>query len=102
MRRRIDGTGLIAFLFVAIVSVAFAAQMHGQYVADASELWRDPYHDRNTHYLRSLDLTLDLRDADLMGYVADATRILVWPPFHPVVSSAVMMFGLSVPRVQRR
>jgi hypothetical protein len=61
-----------------------------QYWSDPAALWRDPYHDRNTHYRDGLNLALDLRALDPVAFAADATSDPIWPPLFPLALAFVL------------
>ena len=67
--------------------------MFAAYWADPGQLWRDPLHDRNTHYLNGLNLALDLAAGDAAAFMADAIADPVWPPLHATILSLVLGLG---------
>ena len=67
--------------------------MFGAYWSDPAVLWRDPYHDRNTHYLNGLNLSLDLMALDPAAFISDAIADPIWPPLHAVALSVVLLIG---------
>ncbi len=58
---------------------------------DPSALWRDVYHDRNTHLARGFDVALALRAGDGAGVLEALTRITVWPPLHPLLLGLLLV-----------
>jgi hypothetical protein len=50
------------------------------YQADPGALWRDPYHDRNSHFAAGLDIALALRAGDAGALLAALGKASVWPP----------------------
>ena len=53
-------------------------------------LWHDPYHDRNTHLSRGIDIALALRDLDPVGVLTAVTQGVTWPPLHALVLGVIM------------
>ena len=97
VQRRAFATGALGTALVAacviMAALTVAASLLAAYWADPAALWRDPYHDRNTHYLNGLNLALDLVALDPAGFLADATADPIWPPFHAVALAAVLAVG---------
>ena len=67
---------------VVLVAVAVATAPLLGYVADPAALWRDVYHDRNGHLSFGLDLALDVRAGDPLGFLQHIEQATVWPPVH--------------------
>ena len=86
---------LLGLPLVAGLALGFAAAILAGHLATPDALWRDVYHDRNSHLLRGLDLALDLRAADLTGFLLHATTGVVWPPLHPILMSLVLAPDLA-------
>lgn len=86
---------LLIFLVIGLIAFSVAGWLYVDYSNDPTTLWRDLYHDRNTHLSRGMALASDIRSLDPLAYLLDATAITVWPPFHAIFLSIVMaIFGL--------
>ncbi|CAN5190025.1 hypothetical protein BH10PSE11_BH10PSE11_08030 [soil metagenome] len=85
----------LIFLMIGLIALSGAWWLYADYSNDPTSLWRDLYHDRNTHLSRGMALASDIRGLDPLTYLLDATAITVWPPFHAIFLSIVMaIFGL--------
>ncbi|MCG6205048.1 glycosyltransferase family 39 protein [Rhodopseudomonas sp. HC1] len=82
-----------AFLIVLAVAIAIAAAMWISYERAPDQLWRGFYHDRNSHYSFGLDLALAARNLDPAWFFGELEKAKVWPPFHGLVLSAVLLVG---------
>jgi len=67
--------------------VAAAAAGHA---VDPGVLWRDPYHDRNSHFASALTFSLALRHGDAAVFLAEVARPTVWPPMQALALGAWM------------
>lgn len=90
-----DRVWLDRTLLVLVIGVtgAFATILFAEHLADAELLWRDVYHDRNTHLLRGIDYALALRSLDLAWFLSELEKARVWPPFHGLFLSGVLLVG---------
>ncbi len=82
-------TAVVAACMLAAV-LGTAGALLAAYWTDPAALWRDPYHDRNTHYLNGLNLSLDLTALDPLAFLVDATADPIWPPLHAIVLALVL------------
>ncbi len=86
----------VLLVAVGLIALGFASWLYWDYLRDPGSLWRDLYHDRNTHLSRGMALALDSRDLNPLAYLLDATAIVVWPPLHAIFLSVVMsVFGVN-------
>jgi hypothetical protein len=69
-----------ALLLLPALGIGLAAWLAWPVIVDPGLLWRDPYHDRNTHFSSGLTFALALRQGDAMAFVAELARPSVWPP----------------------
>ncbi|WP_420132564.1 glycosyltransferase family 39 protein [Rhodopseudomonas sp.] len=83
----------LAFLIVVAVAVGIAGMMLAAYYRAPDLLWRAFYHDRNSHYSFGLDLALAIRNLDPAWFFSELEKAKVWPPFHGLVLSAVLLIG---------
>lgn len=93
MKRRtlfLDAGGL---LLVAAVAAALAASMLLGYRAAPDLLWRDVYHDRNSHFAFGLDLALAVRDLDPVWFFSELEKAKVWPPLHGLALCLTLLLG---------
>ncbi len=86
----IDGA---AFVIVLAVAVGIAGAMWAAYAHAPDLLWRGFYHDRNSHYSFGLDLALAARNLDPAWFFGELEKAKVWPPFHGLVLSIVLLIG---------
>jgi hypothetical protein len=92
-------SGINAALFVILAALVAAAAaglaifMFAAYAADPDLLWRDFYHDRNSHFSLGLELALALRTFDPLWFFTELEKAQVWPAFHGLVLSAVLAVG---------
>jgi len=80
-------------LAVAAIALVAAAMAFRGYYEHSDDLWRQFYHDRNSHYAFGLDLALKARNLDLVGFLERLESAKVWPPLHGIVLSAVLLAG---------
>jgi hypothetical protein len=78
---------LVPVLALGLGLVAAAAHDHA---LDPGDLWRDPYHDRNSHFASALTLALALRHGDAAALLAEIARPTVWPPLQALGLGAWM------------
>ena len=78
---------------VAATAIGFAIIMFAAYAADPDLLWRNFYHDRNSHFSFGLDLAIAIRTFDPIWFFSELEKAKVWPPFHGLVLSAVLAVG---------
>jgi hypothetical protein len=78
---------------VAAAAAGLAIFMFAAYAADPDLLWRDFYHDRNSHFSLGLELALALRTFDPLWFFTELEKAQVWPAFHGLVLSAVLAVG---------
>ena len=78
---------------VAVAAIGLAVFMFTAYAADPDLLWRDFYHDRNSHFSFGLELALAMRTFDPVWFFSEIEKAKVWPPFHGLVLSAVLAVG---------
>ena len=83
---------------IAAIALGIAGGLFLDNWNNPATLWHDPYHDRNTHLSRGIDIALALRDLDPVGVLTAATREVTWPPLHPLVLGFIM----AVTRVDAR
>ena len=83
---------------IAAIALGIAGGLFMDNWNNPAILWHDPYHDRNTHLSRGIDIALALRDLDPVGVLTAATREVTWPPLHPLVLGVIM----AVTRVDAR
>ena len=86
----------LEYILVAIVAVTaatFAALLFANYYANPDLLWRDFYHDRNSHLSFGLDLAIAARDFDPVWFFSELEKSKVWPPLHGLVLSAVLLIA---------
>jgi hypothetical protein len=76
-----DKRGMLPALAVLVV----AGWMLAAYWGDAGALWRDPYHDRNSHFAAGLGIALALRTGDAAGLFLDLVQPSVWPPLQALL-----------------
>lgn len=93
-----SGTNAVSFdrvlsALVAAAAAGLAVFMFTAYAADPDLLWRDFYHDRNSHFSFGLDLALAVRTFDPVWFFTELEKAKVWPPFHGLVLSAVLAAG---------
>ncbi|ABD06276.1 conserved hypothetical protein [Rhodopseudomonas palustris HaA2] len=84
---------LFAFLVVLGAAIAIAGAMFADYYRAPDLLWRYFYHDRNSHYSFGLDLALAMRQLDPAWFFSELEKAKVWPPFHGLVLSVVLLIG---------
>ncbi|MBN9010803.1 MAG: hypothetical protein J0H63_11965 [Rhizobiales bacterium] len=90
MERPLDRALDLAVLAIA-VAIAFVA-FRGYY-EHSEDLWRNFYHDRNSHYAFGLDMALKLRNLDLVGFLERLESAKVWPPLHGLILSITLLVG---------
>ncbi|WP_323355115.1 hypothetical protein [Cyanobium gracile] len=73
-----------------MLPVLVAIGMVAGYLHDPGALWRDPYHDRNSHLTFGLGLALALRSGDLGGLLHDLVLPSAWPPLHGILLGGVL------------
>ncbi|MBB1092283.1 glycosyltransferase family 39 protein [Rhodopseudomonas palustris] len=83
----------LAFVIVLSAAIAIAAWMFAEYARAPDLLWRVFYHDRNSHYSFGLDLALAMRHLDPAWFFSELEKAKVWPPFHGLVLSVVLLIG---------
>lgn len=76
---------------IAAIALGVAGGLFLDNWNNPATLWHDPYHDRNTHLSRGIDIALALRDLDPVGVLTAATREVTWPPLHPLVLGFIMV-----------
>ena len=75
---------------VLLLPVLVAIAMVAGHLQDPGALWRDPYHDRNSHVALGLGLALALRSGDLGGLLHDLALPSAWPPLHGILLGVTM------------
>ncbi len=80
----------LPLLPVLLLPVLVAIGMVVGYLHDPGALWRDPYHDRNSHLSFGLGLALALRSGDLGGLLHDLALPSVWPPLHGLLLGGLL------------
>jgi Dolichyl-phosphate-mannose-protein mannosyltransferase len=83
---------LMAAIIVA-TATTFAALRFVDYYSNPDLLWRDFYHDRNSHFSLGVDLAIALRSFDPVWFFSELEKSMVWPPFHGLVLSVVLLFA---------
>lgn len=83
----------VAFATAMAIVVAIAVAAFAAYYTAPDLLWRGFYHDRNSHYSFGLDLALAARGLDPVWFFGELEKAKVWPPFHGLVLSAVLLIG---------
>ncbi|MFO1061555.1 MAG: hypothetical protein U1E53_31870 [Dongiaceae bacterium] len=93
--RPVDGRTLAraATAAVALLALGVAVALWRDAAADPAALWRDPFHDRNSHLRTGLEIALALRHGELAAAFAAATGTLVWPPLHGLLLGLVFLAG---------
>jgi len=76
---------------VAGAATTLAALNYAGYYASPDLLWRDFYHDRNSHFSLGVDLAIALRSFDPIWFFHELERSMVWPPLHGLVLSVVLL-----------
>ena len=76
---------------ICAAGVAVAAMMFLGHWQDPGALWRDPYHDRNTHYRFAVDLVLALCAGDLPDLLVHILQSTTWPPLHGLLLSLILL-----------
>lgn len=84
---------IAAFLIVLAAAIGVAGIMLAGYYHAPDLLWRGFHHDRNSHYSFGLDLALAVRTFDPAWFFGELEKAKVWPPFHGLVLSAVLLLG---------
>jgi hypothetical protein len=87
--------GTLALLLVGLVALAVAGLEYDHFLDVHRDLWVNSTHDRNAHYLYALKLATALRHFDLYHFLDEIQRARVWPPFHGIVASLVLLAGGS-------
>ncbi|MBI5132468.1 MAG: glycosyltransferase family 39 protein [Rhodopseudomonas palustris] len=90
---RHDWRELLALAVVLVAASAIAGVMFTDYYRAPNLLWRGFYHDRNSHFSFGLDLALAVRHLDPVWFFSELEKAKVWPPFHGLVLSAVLLVG---------
>jgi hypothetical protein len=90
---RHDPFDVAAFLLVLAVAIGLAGVMFAAYYRAPDLLWRGFHHDRNSHYSFGLDLALAMRNLDPAWFFGELEKAKVWPPFHGLVLSFVLLIG---------
>ncbi|WP_234827073.1 glycosyltransferase family 39 protein [Rhodopseudomonas palustris] len=80
-------------LITLAAAIGIAGTMYATYYHAPDLLWRGFHHDRSSHYSFGLDLALAARDLDPGWFFGELEKAKVWPPFHGVVLSAVLLLG---------
>ncbi|UYO39023.1 hypothetical protein KQX62_20225 [Rhodopseudomonas palustris] len=88
-----DWLDIAAFLIVLAAAIGIAGIMLAGYYHAPDLLWRGFHHDRNSHYSFGLDLALAVRTFDPAWFFGELEKAKVWPPFHGLVLSAVLLLG---------
>src|SRR5438552_10075011 len=65
--------------FVVAVATALATSMLVNYAADPGELWRGINADRNPHFAFGVNLAIDLRDLNIVGFLDGVINARLWP-----------------------
>src|SRR5262245_55599950 len=89
-RALLDAAAIFA---IALAAIAIAAAAFAEYYANPERLWRAYYHDRNSHLAFGMDLGLALRSFDPAWFFSELEKAKVWPPFHGLLLSLVMLIG---------
>ncbi len=84
---------LVAFSIMIAGVVTIAGILFADYFAAPDFLWRDFYHDRNSHYAFGLDLALAVRHFDVIWFFSELDKAKVWPPFHGLVLAGFLLIG---------
>ena len=82
--------GTVSVWLIAAIATGIAGVLFMDNWNHPATLWHDPYHDRNTHLSRGIDIALALRGLDPVGVLTAATQGVTWPPLHPLVLGIVM------------
>ena len=72
-------------MLLPALGIGLALWMAWDYAADPGLLWRDPYHDRNTHFAHALTMAFALRQGDLAVLATELARPSVWPPLQALL-----------------
>jgi hypothetical protein len=83
----------LAFLAVLVAAIIAAGMMYANYYGAPDLLWREFYSDRNSHYSFGLDLALAARHLDPVWFFSELEKAKVWPPFHGLALSVVLLLG---------
>jgi hypothetical protein len=87
--------GTVVLLLVTLTALAVAGLEYAHFLDVHRDLWSNSTHDRNAHYLYALKLATALRHFDLYHFLDEIQRARVWPPFHGIVASLVLVAGGS-------
>ena len=89
------------FVFVALLATIAAIGMFWGYYQHPEFLWRGNASDRNEHFALGVRLALALRNLDPAWFWYELEFAKLWPPFHGLVLSAVLLAGGQVSLVGR-
>ena len=91
-RRRLT-LDAVAVAVVALIAVGLAGAMLADEWIHPGDLWRDAYHDRNSHMLNGMRFALALKTADPGLFLARLYSMQVWGPLHALALGVVLLFG---------
>jgi hypothetical protein len=91
--RRWTGTDVAAIVGLIAVAAAFAGWMLTDYYRDPGDLWRNPDHDRNGHYLSAIDIAASMRVFDLVGTLTYLDKLRFYPPLYAMSLTPVLLLG---------
>src|SRR5690349_15535556 len=81
--------GFLPDLAMAVLAVAGAAWLFLSYLPDSDGLWRDIFHDRNSHLTAGMRIGLAIRELDIVALLDQLQRSRVWPPLHSIVLGTI-------------
>lgn len=83
----------LVIVAMALLALSAAVSMFLAHAAAPERLWADVHHDRNGHFGFGLDLALALRAGDVVAFLSQLAKAVVWPPVHGLLLSAVLAVG---------
>jgi hypothetical protein len=78
---------------VLCLTICGAALLFAHFLSYHRQLWDDPIHDRNAHYLYCLRLATDVLHGDVLALADHLNQAYLWPPLHGVLGAAVLLAG---------
>jgi hypothetical protein len=88
--KRLD---VLLTVLVVLLAAVCAWTMFLDYYAHPEFLWRGDPSDRNEHFTLGLRLAIAARNLDLDWYLYLLEFAKLWPPFHGIVLSMVLLVG---------
>lgn len=78
---------------VLLAAAVCAADLYAEFRSSGQFRWGGIDNDRNSHYLKGLQLGLDLRHGDLWSFLDDFRKIRTWPPLHALLVALAVFAG---------